>query len=174
MTTYAKLEVNPDGYLMQSSYKVPSDGVLPNAQRASQTPDSLHTYSLTLFPRTATVALDGDENALRITRVLFPTHLRGRQHLLLLAPLAPPLVALYGFVGLLIQQNPLSLLALALTSLFVLGVTILLIGWPSYMWFNFLYYQGAPSYRVQRKVQDKYPDIPVFHDKESFLLDKLE
>jgi len=174
MTTYAKLEVNPDGKLLQSSYEVAPDGVLPSAQRSSKIPDSLKTYSLTPFPRSAVVALTGPEESMRITGIFFPTHLHGWQHLKLLGPIAAIAIALYGIIGLLFIQNTFDSFSLALLSLAVVVVIILIVFAPAVSWFKYMYYQGAPTYRVQRKVQQNYPDIPIYHDKETFLLDTYE
>src|SRR5690606_18801671 len=101
MTTYAKLEVNSDGEILQSSYVVPGDGVLPIAQASSSDLTSLKTYSQSFFPATATVALDGEEAAMRITGILFPTHLKGRAYLKLLGPIIAVAVTVYGVLGLL-------------------------------------------------------------------------
>jgi len=171
MTTYAKLEVNSDGEILQSSYVVPGDGVLPIAQASSSDLTSLKTYSQSFFPATATVALDGEEAAMRITGILFPTHLKGRAYLKLLGPIIAVAVTVYGVLGLLFTQNSLDQVTLTVVALFVIGVALLLVIVPSWMWFKWLYYQGAPTYRVQRKVQQNYPNISVYHDKKTFLLD---
>lgn len=171
MTTYAKLEVNPDGDILQSSYIVPGDGVLPNPQRSDPDLSSLKGYSQAVFPSYVTVALDGEESAMRITGLYFPTHVRGTEHWKLLGPIGAAAVAVYGILGLLLMENPLSQMTLTIVGTMVILVAALLVFYPSWLWFKWLYYQGAPSYRVQRRVQMKYSNLPVYHDPYLFLVD---
>lgn len=171
MTTYAKLEVNPAGDILQSSYVVPADGVLPNPQRTYNTIESTKGYSQSVFPAYVTVALEGNSAGSRIVALYFPPHLAGLGNLILLAPLGAVALTIYGIAGLLMINTTLDVLHLTGIALSAFIVSLIVVILPSWAWSKWLYYQGAPSYRLQRKVQQKYPNIPVYHDKASFLLD---
>lgn len=170
MSEYIKLEVGR-GKLRQSGYAVPPSGRLPKVQTTSEDPKKAQLFALSLFPEEATAAVTTAEDGTQtVTAIYFPPHLSGWRLLKLL-----PYAIIWGLgVAAMLYFAFITRLPFeqAMVHALITGVIFLLLpGYPAYRAAKFTYYQKAPDMVEQRQVVENYPDIPVYHVLENFLLD---
>ena len=171
MCTYARFEVSPDGELLQSSKIIPPSGILPRPQSTAKRPHHTKIYTESVISTTVTASIASDGEKLRIVGLYFPPVLSGWRLLYLLGPLLLIIVAIYLIIELTLtpyQVTPLAHTLLVISAALVVYMLVLL---PAGLWARHLYTQSSPSAKVQRRIIDNYPDIPVFRDYHEFMVD---